>query len=91
MASLKDVIEESVARHDPDNKIQKVLEAVNALTLVVGQMQADVTAIKQFLNPDGSISADDQAALDAIEQRESDLAKQADDLATQAGSINTQP
>ena len=99
MASLKDLLQNIV------DGITGVNTAVGSMELVVdGQgkdlaaIKADVASIKttvaaiQFSIDGGTpppLSAEDQQALDSAEQRESDLAKQAADLATQAGSINT--
>jgi len=106
MPNLNDSLEAVAARHDPDGKLQKILDAVTgmqtsfgALGLVVDGFGKDIAALKlavqsiqQFLGaPDSTISPEDQAALDAVLKTEDDLAKQTADLATQAGSISTEP
>jgi hypothetical protein len=77
MASLKDVIEESAARHDPDGKLQKVLDAVagmqtefGALALVVDGFGNRLAAIEQFLGAPASGATQEQ--LDALGKRVTD-------------------
>src|SRR5579864_8689584 len=104
MPSLKDLLEETAARHDPHDQIQKILDAVTgvqtqfgSLALVVDGFGKDIAALKlavqsiqQFLGaPDPTLSAEDQAALDAVAKNTSDLAQETSDLQQQAGSINT--
>src|SRR5579864_8049167 len=101
MPSLKDLLEETAARHDPHDQIQKILDAVTgvqtqfgSLALVVDGFGKDIAALKlavqaiqQFLGaPDATLNADDQAALDSIAQQTADLAKESSDLQQQAGA-----
>lgn len=107
MASLKDVIEEGLAKHDPDSKLNKILDGITGINTAIGamelvvdslktdimQLKADVAEIKFFLEggPPTPLSTEDQQALDAVTQQTADLAKETSDLQQQVGSINTQP
>ena len=106
MSNLNDSLEAVAARHDPDGKLQKILDAVTgmqtsfgALGLVVEGFGKDIAALKlavqsiqQFLGaPDATISPEDQAALDAKLAADTAEAKQLSDLATEVGSISTHP